>query len=63
MLTLVLPPLALDPEEELALLLPLLLDELPQAASRAAPEIQARTTEMRRRWCIASTTFLAESLD
>jgi hypothetical protein len=55
MLTLVLPvpELALvAPEEDE--LLPALLDELlPHAAINAATEMQAMTTKVRRRWCIA----------
>jgi hypothetical protein len=51
------PVLALDPDDVLLppLLAPelLLLDEEPHAAISAAAEIQAMTTKVRRRWCIA----------
>ncbi len=55
------PVLALDPEEVLAPLPPL-LDELlllPHAAITPAAERHAMTTKVRRRRCMASTTFLA----
>jgi hypothetical protein len=50
------PVLALDPDDVLlapVLLLLLLLDEEPHAAISTAAEIQAMTTKVRRRCCIA----------